>query len=80
LSDPQNDFTGGEFVLTEQRNRMQSRAEAVALRQGEGLIFPLHSRPVQGTRGLSRVTMRHGVSRLRAGTRYRLGIVFHDGK
>lgn len=80
LSDPQNDFTGGEFVLTEQRPRMQSRAEVVTPRQGEGVIFPVHSRPVQGARGLYRVTMRHGVSRLRAGTRYTLGIIFHDGK
>jgi hypothetical protein len=74
------DFTGGEFVLTEQRPRMQSRAEVVPLAQGQGVIFPVHHRPVQGTRGTYRVTMRHGVSRLRSGTRHTLGIIFHDGK
>ena len=79
LSRPQ-DFTGGEFVLTEQRPRMQSRAEVVPLRQGEGVIFPVHHRPVQGTRGVYRVNMRHGVSRLRSGKRHTLGIIFHDGK
>jgi hypothetical protein len=78
LSDPGTDFTGGEFVLTEQRPRMQSRAEVVPLRQGEGVIFPVHHRPVQGTRGVYRVNMRHGVSRLRAGHRHTLGIIFHD--
>lgn len=80
LSRPGEDFTGGEFVLTEQRPRMQSRAEVVPLRQGEGAIFPVHHRPVQGTRGVYRVNMRHGVSRLRAGKRHTLGIIFHDGK
>ena len=80
LSRPGEDFTGGEFVLTEQRPRMQSRAEVVPLRQGEGVIFPVHHRPVQGTRGVYRVNMRHGVSRLRAGRRHTLGIIFHDGK
>ncbi|TMJ06188.1 MAG: proline hydroxylase [Alphaproteobacteria bacterium] len=80
LSRPGEDFSGGEFVLTEQRPRMQSRAEVVPLRQGEGVIFPVHHRPVQGTRGLYRVTMRHGVSRLREGTRHTLGIIFHDAK
>jgi hypothetical protein len=80
LSRPVEDFTGGEFVLTEQRPRMQSRAEVVPLRQGEGVIFPVHHRPVQGTRGVYRVNMRHGVSRLRGGTRHTLGIIFHDGK
>ena len=79
LSRPGEDFTGGEFVLTEQRPRMQSRAEVVPLRQGEGVIFPVHHRPVQGTRGVYRVNMRHGVSRLRAGKRHTLGIIFHDG-
>jgi uncharacterized protein len=79
LSEPGEDFTGGEFVLTEQRPRMQSRAEVVPLRQGEGVIFPVH-RPVQGTRGVYRVTMRHGVSRLRSGRRHTLGIIFHDAK
>ena len=80
LSEPSADFTGGEFVLTEQRPRMQSRAEVVPLRQGEGVIFPVHHRPVQGTRGIYRVNMRHGVSRLRSGQRHTLGIIFHDAK
>ena len=80
LSRPGEDFTGGEFVLTEQRPRMQSRAEVVPLSQGEGVIFPVHHRPVQGTRGVYRVNMRHGVSRLRSGRRHTLGIIFHDGK
>jgi uncharacterized protein len=78
LSRPGMDFTGGEFVLAEQRPRMQSRAEIVPLRQGEGVIFPVHHRPIQGTRGTYRVTMRHGVSRLRSGHRHTLGIIFHD--
>ena len=80
LSEPGSDFAGGEFVLTEQRPRMQSRAEVVPLRQGEGVIFPVHHRPVQGTRGVYRVNMRHGVSRLRSGQRHTLGIIFHDAK
>jgi hypothetical protein len=80
LSRPGEDFSGGEFVLTEQRPRMQSRAEVVPLRQGEGVIFPVHHRPVQGTRGIYRVNMRHGVSRLREGQRHTLGIIFHDAK
>jgi len=80
LSDPSHDFTGGEFVLTEQRPRRQSRVEVVPLRQGEGVIFPVHHRPVAGTRGTYRVTMRHGVSRLRSGHRMTLGIIFHDAK
>jgi uncharacterized protein len=80
LSRPGDDFTGGEFVLTEQRPRMQSRAEIVPLAQGEGVIFPVHHRPVQGTRGAYRVNMRHGVSRLRSGRRHTLGIIFHDGE
>jgi len=80
LSAPGKDFNGGEFVLTEQRPRMQSRAEVVPLRQGEGVIFPVHHRPVQGTRGVYRVNMRHGVSRLRSGKRHTLGIIFHDAK
>lgn len=80
LSDPGRDFTGGEFVLTEQRPRRQSRVEVVPLRQGEGVIFPVHHRPVAGTRGTYRVTMRHGVSRLRSGHRMTLGIIFHDAK
>jgi hypothetical protein len=80
LSRPGEDFTGGEFVLTEQRPRMQSRAEVVSLIQGEGVIFPVHHRPVQGTRGTYRVNMRHGVSRLRSGHRHTLGVIFHDAK
>ena len=80
LSRPGDDFAGGEFVLTEQRPRMQSRAEVVPLRQGEAVIFPVHHRPVQGTRGVYRVNMRHGVSRLRSGHRHTLGVIFHDGK
>ncbi len=77
LSDPRG-FTGGEFVLTEQRPRMQSRAEVVPLRQGDGVVFPVHHRPVQGSRGVYRVNMRHGVSRLKSGKRSTLGIIFHD--
>jgi len=80
LSRPGEDFTGGEFVLTEQRPRMQSRAEVVPLAQGEAVIFPVYHRPVRGTRGIYRVTMRHGVSRLRSGQRHTLGIIFHDAK
>ena len=80
LSRPGDDFTGGEFVLTEQRPRMQSRAEIVPLAQGEAVIFPVHHRPVQGTRGIYRVNMRHGVSRLHSGHRHTLGIIFHDAK
>jgi len=80
LSEPGTDFTGGEFVLTEQRPRMQSRAEVVPLRQGEGVVFPVHHRPVQGTRGVYRVNMRHGVSRLRSGRRHTLGAIFHDAR
>ncbi len=80
LSEPATEFTGGEFVLTEQRPRMQSRAEVVPLRQGDGVIFAVHHRPVQGTRGLYRVNMRHGVSRVRSGRRHTLGIIFHDAQ
>ncbi len=80
LSQPGADFTGGEFVLTEQRPRMQSRAEVVGLRQGEGVIFAVNQRPVQGARGAYRVTMRHGVSRLREGRRHTLGVIFHDAR
>jgi hypothetical protein len=80
LSRPGTDFHGGEFVLTEQRPRMQSRAEVVPLSQGQAVIFPVHHRPVQGTRGVYRVNMRHGVSRLRDGRRHTLGIIFHDAK
>ncbi|NUQ28333.1 MAG: 2OG-Fe(II) oxygenase [Acidobacteriaceae bacterium] len=78
LSEPGRDFTGGEFVLTEQRPRMQSRAEVVPLRQGDAVAFAVHHRPVQGTRGSYRVNLRHGVSRLRSGQRYTLGVIFHD--
>jgi hypothetical protein len=80
LSEPGRDFTGGEFVLTEQRPRRQSRVEVVPLGRGEGVIFPVHHRPVAGTRGSYRVIMRHGVSRLRSGHRMTLGIIFHDAK
>ncbi|WP_316232157.1 2OG-Fe(II) oxygenase [Bradyrhizobium sp. SZCCHNR1051] len=80
LSEPGRDFEGGEFVLTEQRPRMQSRAEVVPLRQGDAVVFAVHNRPVQGTRGSYRVNMRHGVSRLRAGRRHTLGVIFHDAK
>lgn len=78
LSQPGRDFTGGEFVLTEQRPRMQSRAEVVPLEQGDAVVFAVHHRPVQGTRGIYRVNMRHGVSRLRFGHRHTLGVIFHD--
>ena len=80
LSEPEHDFTGGEFVLTEQRPRMQSRAEVVPLRRGDGVVFAVHNRPVQGTRGVYRVNLRHGVSRLRSGHRHTLGVIFHDAK
>jgi hypothetical protein len=80
LSVPGHDFTGGEFVLTEQRPRQQSRAEVVSLSQGDGVIFPVHHRPVQGTRGMYRATLRHGVSRLHSGQRQTLGIIFHDAQ
>lgn len=78
LSEPERDFTGGEFVLTEQRPRMQSRAEVVSLRQGDGVAFAVHHRPVSGARGSYRVNLRHGVSRVRSGQRHTLGIIFHD--
>ena len=80
LSDPENDFSGGEFVITEQRPRMQSRPEVVPLRKGDAVIFAVHHRPVKGTRGVYRVNLRHGVSRLRSGHRCALGIIFHDAK
>jgi uncharacterized protein len=80
LAEPEKDFTGGEFVLTEQRPRMQSRAEVVPLRQGDGVIFAVHHRPVEGTRGTYRVSLRHGVSRIRSGRRHTLGVIFHDAK
>jgi hypothetical protein len=78
LSEPGRDFTGGEFVLTEQRPRMQSRAEVVSLSQGDGVIFAVRERPVHGTRGVYRVNLRHGVSRIKSGERFTLGIIFHD--
>jgi uncharacterized protein len=78
LSEPGRDFTGGEFVLTEQRPRMQSRPEVVPLRQADAVVFAVHHRPVQGTRGVYRVNLRHGVSRLRSGHRHTVGIIFHD--
>ena len=78
LSRPGDDFTGGEFVLTEQRPRLQSRAEVVPLNRGDAVIFAVRHRPVRGTRGVYRVNLRHGVSRLRSGERYTLGIIFHD--
>jgi hypothetical protein len=78
LSEPGRDFEGGELVLTEQRPRMQSRVMVVPLRQGDGVVFAVNSRPVAGTRGIYRVTMRHGVSALRSGSRHTLGVIFHD--
>jgi hypothetical protein len=78
LKEPGQDFEGGEFVLTEQRPRMQSRAEVVPLRKGDAVVFAVNSRPVRGTRGSYRVNLRHGVSTLRAGHRHTLGIIFHD--
>jgi hypothetical protein len=78
LAEPGRDFTGGEFVLTEQRPRMQSRASVVPLRQGDGVVFAVHHRPVRGTRGTYRVNLRHGVSEILSGHRHTLGIIFHD--
>jgi hypothetical protein len=78
LNGPGEDFTGGEFILVEQRPRAQSRAIVVPLRQGEAVIFPVHHRPAQGTRGNYRLTMRHGVSRIHSGRRHTLGLIFHD--
>lgn len=78
LSEPGRDFTGGEFVLTEQRPRMQSRAEVAPLRQGDALVFAVARRPVRGARGPYRVVMRHGVSEVRSGARHTLGVIFHD--
>jgi hypothetical protein len=78
LAEPERAFTGGEFVLTEQRPRMQSRAEVVPLGLGDGVIFAVHHRPVRGARGIYRVNLRHGVSRIRSGRRHTLGIIFHD--
>jgi hypothetical protein len=80
LSEPGRDFTGGEFVITEQRPRMQSRVDVVPLRQGDAVVFAVHHRPVAGTRGHYRVNLRHGVSRIRSGNRHTVGIIFHDAK
>lgn len=80
LSEPDRDFTGGEFVLTEQRPRMQSRPMVVPLRQGDAVVFAVHHRPVQGTKSVYRVNLRHGVSRIRSGQRHTLGIIFHDAR
>jgi hypothetical protein len=80
LSEPGRHFSGGEFVLTEQRPRLQSRAEVVPLGQGEAVIFAVRDRPVRGAKNSYRVRMRHGVSRLRSGERYTLGVIFHDAK
>ena len=80
LSEPGRGFTGGEFVLTEQRPRMQSRAEVVPLGLGDGVIFPVRHRPAQGKRGFHRLAMRHGASRVRSGHRLTLGIIFHDAR
>src|SRR5262249_6627758 len=80
LAEPDEDFTGGELVLTEQRPRMQSRAEVVPLHRGDGVIFAVHHRPVEGTRGTYRVNLRHGVSRIRSGHRHTMGVIFHDAK
>ena len=78
LSKPEADFRGGEFVLTQQRPRMQSRVDVVPLRQGDAVAFAVNERPVHGTRGVYRVRMRHGVSEVRSGQRHTLGIIFHD--
>ena len=80
LSEPGTDFTGGEFVLAEQRPRMQSRAEVVPLRQGDAVVFAVHYRPMQGAKGNYRVNLRHGVSRIRSGKRHTVGIIFHDAR
>jgi hypothetical protein len=78
LSSPGKDFTGGEFVMVEQRPRMQSRTTVVPLAKGDAVIFAVNQRPVQGTRGVYRVGLRHGVSRVRSGLRHTAGIIFHD--
>jgi uncharacterized protein len=80
LSEPEKDFTGGEFVMTEQRPRMQSRPMVVPLRKGDGVVFAVHHRPVQGKKSVYRVNLRHGVSRIRSGNRHTLGIIFHDAR
>ncbi|SFX49904.1 2OG-Fe(II) oxygenase [Pseudomonas sp. NFACC36] len=80
LSAPDQDFTGGEFVLTEQRPRMQSRPQVIDLKQGDAVVFAVHQRPIKGVRGYYRVNMRHGVSRVNDGRRHTLGIIFHDAQ
>jgi hypothetical protein len=80
LSEPSEDFTGGELVLTEQRPRMQSRVSVVPIRRGDGVVFAVNQRPVRGRRGMYRVTMRHGVSEIRSGNRFTLGVIFHDAE
>jgi hypothetical protein len=80
LSEPNRDFTGGEFVMTEQRPRMQSRPAVVLLQQGDAVLFAVNNRPVQGNKGMYRVKLRHGVSRIQSGERYALGVIFHDAK
>jgi uncharacterized protein len=80
LSEPGRDFTGGEFIMTEQRPRMQSRPEVVSLGKGDAVVFAVHNRPVQGTRGTYRVNLRHGVSRLHSGRRHTVGVIFHDAQ
>jgi hypothetical protein len=80
LSQPNKDFTGGEFVMTEQRPRMQSRPMVVSLQQGDAVLFAVNNRPVQGNKGMYRVKLRHGVSRIQSGERYALGVIFHDAK
>ena len=80
LSQPGADFTGGEFIITEQRPRLQSRAEVVPLRRGDAVVFAVHHRPVAGARGVFRVNLRHGVSRIRSGHRHTLGVIFHDAR
>ena len=78
LSAPGKEFTGGEFILTEQRPRLQSRVEVVSLQKGDAVIFPVHSRPVRGLKGIYRATLKHGVSRIKTGQRFTLGLIFHD--
>ncbi len=80
LSASGRDFTGGEFLLVEQRPRAQSKAEVVPLAQGDAVVFAVRHRPAQGKRGPYRVTLRHGVSRIAAGERYTLGVIFHDAR
>lgn len=80
LSEPDTDFTGGEFVMTEQRPRMQSRPIVVSLRQGDAVLFAVRNRPVQGSKSVYRVNLRHGVSRILSGQRFALGVIFHDAK